>query len=92
MSWLFQYPVVLRIGATAYEPHGLTVYLRKLAESFHIFYTKHRVISDDPRVSAARLVLVQATRQVLANGLGILGISAPRRMEQAPSSRLQATG
>ena len=82
MSWLFQYPVVLRICAMAYEPHGLSVYLRKLAESFHVFYTKHRVIGDDPRVSAARLVLVQATRQALANGLGILGISAPSHMDK----------
>ncbi|MBI3020662.1 MAG: arginine--tRNA ligase [Candidatus Omnitrophica bacterium] len=80
MRWLFQYPTVLRLSAAALEPHGLTVYLRKLAEGFHVFYTKHRVISDDPKRSAARLALVRATRHVLANGLGILGISAPRRM------------
>ena len=80
MRWLFQYPSVLRLCAAALEPHGLTIYLRKLAESFHVFYTKHRVISEDRRLSCARLALVRATRQVLANGLGILGVSAPRRM------------
>jgi len=77
---LFQYPIVLRLCAAALEPQGVTVYLRKLAETFHVFYTKHRVISDDRRLSAARLALIRGTRQVLANGLGILGVTAPRRM------------
>ncbi len=77
---LFQYPIILRLCAAALEPQGITVYLRKLAESFHVFYTKHRVITDDARLSAARLALIRATQHVLANGLGILGVSAPRRM------------
>ncbi|HEX9780326.1 MAG TPA: arginine--tRNA ligase [bacterium] len=77
---LFQYPVVLRLCASALEPHGVTVYLRRLAEHFHVFYTKHRVISDDAGLTAARLALVRAARQVLANGLGILGVNAPERM------------
>ncbi len=77
---LFQYPIVLRLCTGSLEPHGLTAYLRKLAECFHVFYTKHRVISDDRERSAARLALVRATRQVLENGLGILGVSAPRHM------------
>ena len=80
LRWLFQYPVVLRLCALAMEPHGLTIYLRKLAESFHVFYTQHRVISEDLKRSAARLALVRATQHVLANGLGILGVSAPQRM------------
>ncbi len=80
MRWLFQYPVVLQLCAAALEPHGVTVYLRKLAETFHVFYTKHRVIGDDPDRSAARLALIQATRHVFANGLGILGVSAPQQM------------
>jgi len=77
---LAQYPVVLRLCAQALEPHGLTGYLQRLAESFHFFYTKCRVISEDAPRSAARLALVRAARQVLANGLGVLGVSAPRRM------------
>jgi arginyl-tRNA synthetase len=80
LHWLFQYPIVLRVCALSLEPHGVTTYLRKLAEAFHVFYTKHRVISDDAKLSAARLALVEAVRQVLENGLGILGVSAPRRM------------
>ncbi len=77
---LFRYPIALRICAASLEPHGITGYLRKLAETFHAFYDKHRVISEDVKLSAARLALVQATRQVLANGLGLLGVTAPKRM------------
>lgn len=80
MRTLFQYPLVLRLCASALEPHGITTYLRKLAESFHVFYTKHRVISVDPPLAAARLALARATRHVLSNGLGVLGVRAPERM------------
>ena len=80
MRLLLQYPIMLQLCAAALEPHGITAYLRKLAETFHVFYTKHRVISDDHRLSAARLALVRAARHVLANGLGVLGVHAPRRM------------
>jgi len=80
MRALFQYPLVLHLCAVSLEPHGLTTYLRKLAETFHVFYTKHRVIGENPGLSSARLALVQATRHVLANGLGVLGVSAPHRM------------
>ncbi len=77
---LFQYPVVLRLCANALEPQGITVYLRKLAEAFHVFYTKHRVITENASLSSARLSLIRATQQVLANGLAILGVRAPQRM------------
>ena len=77
---LMQFPVVLRLCAQALEPHGITTYLQRLAETFHVFYTKHRVITEDVGRSTARLMLVKATRQVLANGLEILGVNAPRRM------------
>ncbi len=77
---LAQYPIVLRLCAAALEPHGLSGYLRRLAETFHVFYTKHRVISEDTQLSSARLALVQATRIVLVNGLRILGVHAPDRM------------
>ena len=80
MRGLFQYPVILRLCAAAMEPHGLTGYLRKVAEAFHVFYAKHRVIGEDLSLTATRLALVKAARQVLANGLGMLGITAPRRM------------
>ena len=77
---LFQFPMVTRACAQALEPHGLTGYLQRLAELLHVFYTKHRVVTEDAPRSRARLALIQATRQVLANGLGLLGVSAPRRM------------
>ncbi|MBI3320273.1 MAG: arginine--tRNA ligase, partial [Candidatus Omnitrophica bacterium] len=77
---LFQFPLMLKACATSLEPHGITVYLQKLAELFHVFYGKHRVVSEDAALSRARLDLVGATRWVLANGLGLLGVSAPKRM------------
>jgi arginyl-tRNA synthetase len=77
---VFQFPLVVSACAQALEPHGMTTYLQRLAELFHVFYTKHRVISEDVPLSRARLALIGATRWVLANGLGLLGISAPRRM------------
>lgn len=80
MRTLSQYPIVLRLCAQALEPHGLTGYLQRLSESFHFFYTKCRVISQNAPRTDARLALVRATRQVLANGLGVLGVSTPQRM------------
>ncbi len=83
---LFHYPLVLQLCAAAREPHGLTGYLRKLAEQFHVFYTQHRVLGVEPARSAARLALVRATRTVLASGLGVLGVSAPDVMARAEGS------
>ena len=62
------------------EPQTLTTYLQRLATAFHKFYTVRRVISNDKALSKARLALVQAVKIVLANGLNLLGISAPDRM------------
>ena len=80
MRQLFQFPIVVALAAQALEPQGVTVYLQKLAELFHVFYTKHRVISEDAALTQARLALIHATRIVLANGLSLLGVSAPERM------------
>ncbi|MBI3088520.1 MAG: arginine--tRNA ligase [Candidatus Omnitrophica bacterium] len=77
---LFQFPMVAAACAQALEPHGLTVYLQKLAELFHVFYTKHRVIGEDVARSRARLELIRAARWVIENGLGLLGVAAPKRM------------
>ncbi|MBI4354601.1 MAG: arginine--tRNA ligase [Candidatus Omnitrophica bacterium] len=77
---LVQFPMITEACARALEPQGLTVYLQRLAELFHVFYTKHRVVTEDIARSRARLALVDATRIVLANGLHLLGVSAPRRM------------
>jgi arginyl-tRNA synthetase len=55
-------------------------YLQELATEFHGFYNAHRVLVDDAALMRARLALVEAVRQVLANGLGLLGVEAPERM------------
>ena len=77
---LFQFPMMLAACAQTLEPHGVTVYLQKLAELFHVFYTKHRVITEDEARSRERLALIDGVRCVLAHGLNLLGISAPARM------------
>jgi arginyl-tRNA synthetase len=62
----------------------LTTYAQELARAFHAFYTQCHVRTDDPALRAARLALSRATRQTLANALGLLGVSAPERMEREP--------
>jgi len=62
------------------EPHRVAHYLLDLARAFHSYYNKHRVVTEDPARTARRLELVRAVQQVLANGLGLLGIAAPERM------------
>lgn len=77
---LIQFPNVVQASALSYELHRLTNFLFDLATLFHKFYTECRVIGDDIPITMARLSLIDATRHVLANGLGLLGISAPDRM------------
>jgi arginyl-tRNA synthetase len=77
---LFHLPQVVTGAARAREPHRVPTYLRGVAESFHRFYQAHRVVSDDAERTAARLALCAGVRQVLRNGLGLLGVSAPERM------------
>ncbi|MEW6517535.1 MAG: arginine--tRNA ligase [candidate division FCPU426 bacterium] len=78
---LAAFPETLAACAVALEPHGLAFYLRDLATLFHRFYTVCRVLdAGDPETSRSRLALVQAVRQVLQNGLSLLGISAPQTM------------
>jgi len=77
---LLQYPEVIISAAQSWEPHRLTNYLQELASTFHHFYHKHRVVTDDQELTRTRLMLMQATKIVFANGLRILGISAPEYM------------
>ncbi|MBU0650776.1 arginine--tRNA ligase, partial [bacterium] len=62
------------------EPHRLTTYLQELAGSFHTFYNKHRVVTEDKKLTLARLVMIDALRIVIKDGLGILGITALEEM------------
>jgi arginyl-tRNA synthetase len=77
---LGEFPDIAAQSAGFLEPYRVVDYLRNLATVFHRFYTFHRVITEDVRLSAARLFLVNACRLVLRNGLNVLGISSPERM------------
>ncbi len=81
---LGEFPRVLQTAASLREPHRVCRYLEDLAGDYHRFYDSCRVLpqGDEPPsdLHAARLALCQATRQVIANGLAILGVSAPERM------------
>jgi len=79
---LTDYPELLETAARALEPHQLAHYLRDLAGDFHTYYNAHTFIVDDVGLRNARLNLVAATRQVLENGLKLLGVSAPEKMEK----------
>ena len=80
MLKLAQYPAMLTAAAADNAPHDITFYLRDLASSYHSYYDAERILVDDVQVKQARLALVAATAQVLANGLAVLGVSAPIRM------------
>ena len=77
---LATYPEVVESAALNHEPHQLAHYLRGLANDFHTYYNAHPFLVDDRDLRDARLNLIEATRQVLANGLGLLGVSAPESM------------
>ena len=77
---LSAYGKTLSIAARDLAPHLVCVYLKELAASFHAFYNAERLLVDDARERNARLALLLASRQVLANGLAVLGISAPEHM------------
>jgi arginyl-tRNA synthetase len=79
-----EFPRVLKTAAALREPHRVSRYLEDLAGDYHRFYDSCRVLPQGDEapneLHAARLALCQATRQVIANGLGILGVTAPERM------------
>ena len=75
-----QYPSVVEKSAVFREPHRITYYLMSLASTFHSYYNKHRVLTDDPEVTRARLFLVLAVQRNIRNGLKLLGVSAPEKM------------
>ena len=77
---LAQYPEEVHQAARTYDPSRINRYLTGLAGDFHRFYNACRCMVDDPCLQAARLKLADTTRQVLANGLGLLGVSAPEKM------------
>jgi arginyl-tRNA synthetase len=80
MRSLSRYPEVVEGAALSHEPHQLAHYLRELANDFHTYYNAHQFLVDQAGLRDARLTLIQAARQVLANGLALLGVSAPESM------------
>lgn len=77
---LMEYPEVLENAARELAPHAIAFYLRELAAEFHSYYNGTRILVEDETVKQARLALSGAVRQVLANGLELLGVSAPEKM------------
>ena len=75
-----QYPEIVASAAAQNEPHSVANYLRELAGEFHTYYNAHKMLVDDQPLRDARLALSAAVRQVIANGLDLLGVSAPESM------------
>ena len=80
------YPEIILKSTKDYAPHNLSSYLKDLASAIHSWYAigsknkKQQVLIDEKNLRDARLCLVEATRQVISNGLNLLGISAPKKM------------
>jgi arginyl-tRNA synthetase len=80
LGTLGRYCDMIISAAKQHEPHILANYLRELATDFHAYYNSHQFLVDDEALRNARLTLILATRQVLANGLKLLGVSTPESM------------
>lgn len=80
LGTLARYPETLERAALQYEPHQLIQYLRELATEFHTYYNAHQFLVEDAKTRNARLNLICAVKQVLANGLGLLNINTPEAM------------
>ncbi|HUR40057.1 MAG TPA: arginine--tRNA ligase [Verrucomicrobiae bacterium] len=80
LTLLNRYPAVLQDVAGALTPHTLVYFVREIADAFHSYYNSHPFLVDDAQLRDARLSLVAAAGQVLRNGLGLLGVSAPEKM------------
>lgn len=77
---LNRYKGVLKSSAVNYEPHVLAYYLRELAANFHSYYNSSEFLVGDDTLRGSRLMLIKAARQVLSNGLNLLGVGAPESM------------
>ena len=86
LSKLAAYPEMLERAKLELSPHHVAFYLRELAGELHSYYFAHKWLLDDNEpLKLARLALAVATRQVLRNGLALIGVSAPAKMERAPT-------
>jgi len=80
MRHLSRYPEIIELTASSRAPQHVVYYLRDLAAIFHAYYNSHRILVDDAGLRDARIVLAIATQQVIRNGLGLLGVTAPEKM------------
>jgi len=80
LTELSRWPEVVAAAGEHLEPHLVTAYLHELAQAFQSYYNDHQFLVDDDDLRDARLALALATRQVLANGLDLIGVSAPEAM------------
>jgi len=80
LKTLAEYPGMVATSARDLAPHRVIFYLIELAGHFHSYYNKHKVITDDPQLSGARLCLCKGVKTVLANGLRLVGLTAPEKM------------
>ena len=80
LTALARYPEVIENAAQAYEPHQLVYYLKELANDFHSYYNTSQFLIDEDDVRNARLALITATKQVIKNGLSLLGVNSPEEM------------
>ncbi len=77
---LADFPATINAAAAEYAPHSVAFYLKDLAADFHSYYNVSRFLSDDQEMTYARIALISAVKQTLANGLAVLGVSAPEKM------------
>jgi arginyl-tRNA synthetase len=77
---LAAFPEQIQVAADNYEPHQLTYFLRELATLFHRYYNSSNFLDVEPSVRNARLAMIAACRQVLSNGLKLIGVQAPEKM------------
>jgi len=80
IAHLLAYPDALKKSAARLEAYRVATFVMRLAADFHSFYHKHKVVTDDADMTAARIVLIRAVAQVISNALSILGVSVPERM------------
>ena len=80
LTSLARYPDVIENSATSFEPHQLAYYLKEVANDFHAYYNVNKFLVDDEGVRNARLSLIEATKQIIKDGLFQLGVSAPEEM------------
>ncbi len=80
LKTLAKYPETIQKAAIQYEPHNLVYYLKDLSNEFHTYYDTHRILDEPENIQKARIILCLAVKQIIQNGLGLLGVSAPESM------------